>query len=61
MRVGDIVIDRWDELSYIVEVHKESNTVVTFSTKPGRHQPTIYKIEDVRLTEPPVSPWDESR
>ena len=61
MKIGDVVIDRWNEESYIIEVHKRSNTVVTFSTKPGRHQPTVYKIEELRLFEAPVDPRDESR
>ena len=61
MKVGDVVIDRWDEESYIIEVHERSNTVVTFSTKPGRHQPTVYRIEDLRVFEPPVGPLDEDR
>lgn len=49
MKVGDVVIDKWDEVSYIVEIHKNSQTVVTFSTKPGRHQPTIYSFEEVKV------------
>lgn len=49
MKVGDVVLDRWDEVSYVIEINNESETAITLSVKPGRHQPTVYKVEDLTV------------
>ena len=57
MKIGDLVLDRFKELSYIVEIDEVSKTITTFSPVPGRHQPSIYKMADVTLVEAPASPY----
>ena len=48
LKVGDIVKDPRGDVYYIVEVNHRLETAVVFSPVPGRHQPAVYRWEDLR-------------